>query len=429
MRASWLLTLCIVAYLWHEATTATLPRTRNPEVILPEKADNDTNQYYMAYDNHICKKCPPGTYVLNQCTFPRTEGTCQPCEKDRYYKTLNSYHSCFSCRACRTLDEVEIKKCTATTNTECACKNGTFCSSSQPCEICTKCMTSCGPGERKVQDCTPTSDIQCLPDTTSSPATSSPGQGSHGLAWGIAAGVVVVLVVLVLCVCCWKKHRTVCTGFLNRKRTQFFGFIQKSFNCSEPDNLHDNPTNGEALEITTPLTAVPPEELFEPNEESSSRPEPSKIHDNMHMEENPKISCNSTANGEALGMTTPLTAAPPEEESRQNAGTRRLVLGNGNTPVETLRKSFYTFISKVPTNAWKKFMRHLQLTENEIDSVEKSCNTEERHYQMLQIWLNKTGKAASLSHLLGVLCAMNLKGVAEDITSVLIDQHFYIYEE
>ncbi|XP_058050373.1 tumor necrosis factor receptor superfamily member 10B-like isoform X1 [Ahaetulla prasina] len=393
MRAQFLLTFCILAYLPHEAILARLPQTQDPRT-----ADDDTKQFYAVYANHECRKCPPGTFVLSPCTVPRTEGICQPCENNTFSKLWNSFPSCFRCRACRILDEVEIKKCTATTNTKCACKNGSFCSPGQPCEICTKCMTSCGPGEKKVRDCTPISDIQCVPDTTSSPPTDSPGQ-EDPLVWPFVLLVVVAVLVLGLVVLwwCWRKNttfRNACIGFWSNKRTQFLQYLQKR-----------------------------------------SSPEPSEERDNMlnmQRKEKSKIlspSC-SPANGQAPEIMIPLRAPPPEEEGQEHAEMRKLVPRNRDNSANTLSQSFDVFISKVPSKEWRRFMRLLKLTDNEIDAAENSLHyMNDKHYQMLRTWLDKNGQAATLNVLLEVLRDMDLKGVAEEITSILVAQRLYVYEE
>lgn len=75
-------------------------------------------------------------------------------------------------------------------------------------------------------------------------------------------------------------------------------------------------------------------------------------------------------------------------------------------------------------------MRLLKLSDNEIDSAEKcSQYVNEQHYQMLRTWLDKNGQAATLSVLLEVLDGMDLKGIVEEVTTVLIAQHLYVYEE
>lgn len=75
-------------------------------------------------------------------------------------------------------------------------------------------------------------------------------------------------------------------------------------------------------------------------------------------------------------------------------------------------------------------MRLLKLTDNEIVCAEKSSYyMNDQHYQMLRTWLDKNGQAATLSVLLEVLSGMDLKGIVEEVTSVLIDQGLYVYEE
>lgn len=75
-------------------------------------------------------------------------------------------------------------------------------------------------------------------------------------------------------------------------------------------------------------------------------------------------------------------------------------------------------------------MRLLGLTDNDIDSAEKSSfYMNDQHYQMLRTWLDKNGQAATLSVLLEVLSGMDLKGIAEEVTSVLVAQRLYVYEE
>ncbi|XP_039210162.1 tumor necrosis factor receptor superfamily member 10A-like isoform X4 [Crotalus tigris] len=337
MRAPGLLTLCSLAYLLHEVTLTRLPQIQNPMVTAPTIPDDDTNNFYTVYSNRKCQKCPPGTFVFQPCAIPRSRGTCRPCENNTFSKLPNSFKACFSCRACRSLDEVEVKRCTATTDTECACKNGTFCLPDHACETCSKCTTSCDPGEKKVQDCTPTSDIKCVPDTTSSPPTSSPGVGDHKWIWLIVASLALGLFAVLGLVWCWKKNtsfRNACTGFWSSTEGQ---------GCAE---------------------------------------------------------------------------------------IRKLVPENGRNAAETLSRAFDNFINKVPSKDWRRFMRLLNLTDNEIDSAANfSQYANEQHYQMLRTWLDKNGQAATLSVLLEVLNGMDLKGIAEEVTKDLVAQRLYVYEE
>ncbi|XP_039210159.1 tumor necrosis factor receptor superfamily member 10A-like isoform X2 [Crotalus tigris] len=388
MRAPGLLTLCSLAYLLHEVTLTRLPQIQNPMVTAPTIPDDDTNNFYTVYSNRKCQKCPPGTFVFQPCAIPRSRGTCRPCENNTFSKLPNSFKACFSCRACRSLDEVEVKRCTATTDTECACKNGTFCLPDHACETCSKCTTSCDPGEKKVQDCTPTSDIKCVPDTTSSPPTSSPGVGDHKWIWLIVASLALGLFAVLGLVWCWKKNtsfRNACTGFWSSTKRFSLGPRE------ERDNNMLNMQRNQRCKIF-----------------SSSR---------------------STANGQAPDVMIPLRACPPEE-GQGCAEIRKLVPENGRNAAETLSRAFDNFINKVPSKDWRRFMRLLNLTDNEIDSAANfSQYANEQHYQMLRTWLDKNGQAATLSVLLEVLNGMDLKGIAEEVTKDLVAQRLYVYEE
>ncbi|XP_013920791.1 PREDICTED: tumor necrosis factor receptor superfamily member 10A-like [Thamnophis sirtalis] len=195
---------------------------------------------------------------------------------------------------------------------------------------------------------------------------------------------------------CWKKNtnfRNACRGFWSSKRTQFLQYLQKR-SSPEPREVRDNMSNNQREES----------QILSP-------------------------SC-STANGQALEIRIPLRDSPPEEEGREYAEMRTLVPVNCRNSAEALRQSFDVFVSKVPQKYWKRFMRLLQLTENEIDCAERSSHyMYDQHYQMLRTWLDKNGQVATLSILLEVLSGMDLKGIVEEVKSAVIAQGLYVYEE
>ncbi|KAH0623144.1 hypothetical protein JD844_031142 [Phrynosoma platyrhinos] len=95
----------------------------------------------------------------------------------------------------------------------------------------------------------------------------------------------------------------------------------------------------------------------------------------------------------------------------------------------TLRMSFDTFIKEVPVKEWRRYMRALGLTENEIARAERSDkDSEEQQFQMLQTWLDRSGKEASVNTLLKTLCKIELRGVEEKMRACLIFHGLY-YEE
>lgn len=89
-----------------------------------------------------------------------------------------------------------------------------------------------------------------------------------------------------------------------------------------------------------------------------------------------------------------------------------------------LRRSFYTFARKVPKDDWKKFGRSLDLEENDI-VLEW---TDDAFYQMLYKWLSKEGSKSSVNALLETLDRLHLGGVAEDISSTLVQNGLFQYE-
>uniref|UniRef100_A0A673MIX8 Hematopoietic death receptor n=1 Tax=Sinocyclocheilus rhinocerous TaxID=307959 RepID=A0A673MIX8_9TELE len=91
------------------------------------------------HDNICCLNCPAGTYVKKACLTPSEKGVCEPCEFDRYTEHDNGLRKCLSCTKCR-IDQETTEKCTNTQNTQCKCKQGSFCLPDQACEVCKKCF-------------------------------------------------------------------------------------------------------------------------------------------------------------------------------------------------------------------------------------------------------------------------------------------------
>ncbi|NXG91916.1 TR10B factor, partial [Stercorarius parasiticus] len=135
---------------------------------------------------------------------PNGSSVCLPCEKDEYIEYPNDFSKCLGCQRCRE-DQVELSPCRATSNTQCACKSGTFCSPDHPCEMCQKCRPRCPQGEVELAPCTPHSDRQC------GPPTGTVSGFSYNLIVIIVVGVLVVLLVLF---CLWKCSGCCCPGEL-----------------------------------------------------------------------------------------------------------------------------------------------------------------------------------------------------------------------
>ncbi|NXX17995.1 TR10A factor, partial [Podargus strigoides] len=81
-----------------------------------------------------------GTYAAQHCHGPRLPGRCDPCtEGESYTAHENGLEECLMCRQCKD-DQITLRPCTLTRDTECQCKPGYFCPA-EGCEICQRCST------------------------------------------------------------------------------------------------------------------------------------------------------------------------------------------------------------------------------------------------------------------------------------------------
>ncbi|XP_077163251.1 tumor necrosis factor receptor superfamily member 10B-like isoform X2 [Paroedura picta] len=350
----------------------------------------EESDFYL-HEGLLCKMCPAGSYVFSPCKTTGTESSCKPCNNDTFTTHLNSLHACPPCKICRHLDQVTLKSCTRTSNAECACKSGTFCSPDQACETCQRCKPRCPDGEQMAQPCTPQSDIQCVPIPTSSP-TPSPGKNN-------SETVTVVLVVAAIIL--------VAIGFLTYK-------YRNKLRCCFRGNA--TRTRANSIHFKTKFTHGQPES--EDNDRNTQVDLASQRHPGPSATRQPD---------ETIPLQERECPVPIEEERRI------LVPTNEKDPEEALRLSFIHIVAMVPLTKWRPYMIALGLTENEIDIAKMNAkgDVSEQHFLMLRTWLEKNGKKASLDTLLTTLCdpAVNLKGVEQKIREVLISGKLYVYEE
>ncbi|KAG7324563.1 hypothetical protein KOW79_012579 [Hemibagrus wyckioides] len=72
----------------------------------------------------LCDLCPPGYHVQKHCT--KTQQTiCWPCNEGLYSEVWNYIYRCLPCRWCWS-NQVEVQKCTSSTNRVCKCKEGFY---------------------------------------------------------------------------------------------------------------------------------------------------------------------------------------------------------------------------------------------------------------------------------------------------------------
>ncbi|KAI6068416.1 Tumor necrosis factor receptor superfamily member 10A-like protein [Aix galericulata] len=126
-------------------------------LIMPGNRAEDCGEEEYWHKGLCCVLCPAGTYVSQHCTTPHSKGRCVSCtEGEDYTAHANGLDECLLCRQCRD-DQVTLRACTPTHNTECQCKQGYFCPA-EGCEICQRCSKTCPEGKEIVQNCNATTD-------------------------------------------------------------------------------------------------------------------------------------------------------------------------------------------------------------------------------------------------------------------------------
>ncbi|KAM7416902.1 hypothetical protein PAMA_018808 [Pampus argenteus] len=101
----------------------------------------------------------------------------------------------------------------------------------------------------------------------------------------------------------------------------------------------------------------------------------------------------------------------------------KLIPVNGE---ESLRKSF-DYFEDIDIDCHKRFFRHLGITDNVIKSKEH-LTYEDKIHELLNVWVEKEGRDASLNDLLTCLLSMNQRRTAETIKENAIDSGQYTCE-
>uniref|UniRef100_A0A8D0KSF0 Uncharacterized protein n=1 Tax=Strix occidentalis caurina TaxID=311401 RepID=A0A8D0KSF0_STROC len=247
-------------------------------------------------------------------------------------------------------DQVQLSPCQAVRDTQCACRNGTFCSPDHPCEMCQKCR--CPKDEVEQAPCTPHSDRQCGPPTNTFSGFSNN--------WIVIVTLLSLVMLLALISVLWKYCCRRSPGELRVQGT--------------PDALTLAWGGGGSAWVWAGW-------------EKRDLPE-----------------------GSHCPCSTLFSELFP-------------------SPSLVLRRSFDIFAQDVPYKDWKRFGRALDLLENDIVLAEMNDKYSlEPFFQMLNTWQNRQGMDASVNTLLETLHQINLGGIAEDISSKLVQQGYFQYE-
>uniref|UniRef100_A0A3Q3IN69 Uncharacterized protein n=1 Tax=Monopterus albus TaxID=43700 RepID=A0A3Q3IN69_MONAL len=362
------------------------------------------NQGYL-HDNICCLNCPAGTRVKSPCTRAGQEGTCEKCDHGTYTEHDNGLNQCFKCTKCRSDQEI-ARQCTSTQNTECQCKPGRFCAPEQACEVCKKCLR-CGKDEQVVRNCTSTTDTECKKIQASSSSAS-----------GIIAVIVLVVIVaavIIGAVFYWRMRRCRAAGSQS----------------SQPDGM-------KAGHHHTDSCSTQERRNGENRRHSSSNWQLVRPKSSAGMEDEREVLCkslNSSASNSQHSLTGlpssafPATLAqaspvvPRQPDRREYEQLPKLIPVSGE---ESLRKCFEYF-EEMDVSYYKRFFRHLGLTDNMIKSKEH-LQYEDRIHELLNIWVEKVGRDASLNDLLKALFDLNQRRTAEMARESAVRNGHYIPE-
>nr|XP_009678552.1 PREDICTED: tumor necrosis factor receptor superfamily member 10A-like [Struthio camelus australis] len=369
-----------------------------------------------------------GTYVAEHCKEQNGSSKCLPCKEDEYVEYPNDFSKCLGCWTCRE-DQVQLSPCKATKNTQCICKNGTFCSPDHPCEMCQKCQARCPEGEVERAPCTPHSDLQCGPPTDAFPSS----QKTTIVITVIGLIVAVCLIIYLWKCCCRHRSHGGDGRDLRRKSSNVVDYIMLQLRRCAWRGLgtQDNIRNEQVVRDQQQELLSTASGLVAPSAPALE-------------EVVPTISCPS------VNVRKKLVPVQGEDSFIRKCWAQcvqrcwgflpldRIDLGGvaGDISFRLIQQGFYQyeefdiFAREVPYKDWKRFGRALDLLENDIALAEMNDKYSlEPFFQMLNTWQNRQGMKASVNMLLETLDRIDLGGVAGDISFRLIQQGFYQYEE
>uniref|UniRef100_A0A2K6EEX6 TNFR-Cys domain-containing protein n=1 Tax=Propithecus coquereli TaxID=379532 RepID=A0A2K6EEX6_PROCO len=351
--------------------------------------------------------CPPGTHISEDSR------DCPSCSYGVDYTThWNALSSCRPCSVCNSGTQ-ERSPCNITANTECQCKADTYRGEDSP-EFCQKCLPRCPDGMVEYRPCTPWSDLVCVPEGSGTkasgeapapagPMTASPGNSASPLPssgnWLIpkiligASPFLLGVVVVAALLCGWSPSPAL-PGHCPQGGGRSPG----------GPGAEDNARN----EILS-------------NRDSCSTLDSQQTKESQEPVVLTGVTVTSPGEAERL-----LGQAEAEESHRR----RLLVPANGADPTDTLRLFFVYFPRVVPYNSWNPLMRLVGLTENDIQ-IARACAAckEDALYEMLERWVSKMGRKASLHSLLEALDRVGQRYAKETIEDHLVGSGKFIYLE
>ncbi|XP_070760318.1 hematopoietic death receptor isoform X1 [Enoplosus armatus] len=355
--------------------------------------------------NICCLNCEAGTRMVSPCTTPEQKGKCEECNDGTYTEHSNGLKHCFKCTQCRS-DQDIVRGCTQTQDTECQCKSGRFCAPDQACEVCKKC-SRCKKDEEIVRNCTSTTNTECKKIQTS--AGSASGNTLVIVPLSLFA---VLLVIVAVGVYMWRRCRAT-DSQRNPSDGQKAG-QHYSDNCPTEDGSNGETRRRSCSNLMLPRPLV-------------------RAKSSTGTEDERKVLCeslNSSASNSQHSLTGPVSdPTPPPRASptlprrpnrREDEQFPKLVPLNG---VESLMKCFEYF-EEMDITYHKRFFRYLGINDNVVKSKE-GLPYQDRIHELLNVWVEKEGREASLNDLLKTLLDLNQRQTAETIKENAIDSGQY----
>ncbi|XP_043095773.1 hematopoietic death receptor isoform X1 [Puntigrus tetrazona] len=363
------------------------------------------------HSNICCLNCPAGTYVKKACLTALEKGVCEPCEFDKYTEHDNGLRKCLSCTKCR-IDQETTEKCTSTQDTQCKCKEGSFCLPDQACEVCKKCKR-CTKDEDTVKSCTSVSNTVCTKRSSSN--------GSNSVTFIVVVSFFAMLA-FVVGIVYWTKSKPCKKAVTSRSPREM---VKICMGDSEKVKEERQNAHNSKMDDSSPLQPF----LEQNYAVGTDIPASAETEKDRGLGDSLPNTANSSQTSLAVSaalsdLQLHHTNQPPSSAALERESIRRLVPLNGE---ESLKKSF-GFFEEMDVHYHNRFFRFIGLSDNSIKSAE-SLFPEDRVYELLKIWMEKEGLKADFNSLIEALIYLDQKLSAENIISKAISNRYFKYED
>ncbi|XP_061912832.1 tumor necrosis factor receptor superfamily, member a isoform X1 [Entelurus aequoreus] len=388
----------------------------------------ENEQYH--HQGLCCLYCQAGTFVLRQCERDHQKGVCSPCEHGfTYTEHSNGMDRCLPCMQCRQ-DEMETASCTATSNTKCQCKAGTFCVPDQACEVCKRCA-KCKAGEEEVKKCTHYSNTVCrkhdLSPTQTPSAQTPPTPASPAVIVVPILCCLILVVVIGLAVFCFKQDRLQLPCAKCHGDTSDDVKIPIDESSPTPEECQNSLNAGLEGEESRPESRP----LLQETQPGMTKASPPLEDEDRGLGD----SLPNTTSSSQTSLSALPTAASSGNSPQQSPAACRISPAAMEDPLQhklvplqepenSLRKSFDLFDKHLEVGIHNKFFRNIGVSDNQIRMAENGARGD-KVYELLKNWMQRQGLKADINQLLGALLELDQRSSAESIASEALRRGFY----